>query len=251
MSSTQITNPWLLTRAVNPHARLNLICFPYAGGGAQIFNSWQTGLITGEIQVYGVQYPGRGSRVREQAFTESGALVDAFLPHLLPLLSKPFALFGHSMGAIIAFEVARRLQNERGLRPQRLIVSGRRAAQLPRTDRLTYNLPDAEFTEELRRLNGTPKEVLDHPELMQLMMGIIRADFTLTQTYKYVPGPQLTCPLSVFGGLDDTDVAREQLEAWCQQTTSDCSLKMFEGDHFFIQTNQAAVLKTIRQQLLH
>lgn len=251
MSSTQITNPWLLTRTVNPHARLNLICFPYAGGGAQIFNSWQTGLITGEIQVYGVQYPGRGSRVREQAFTESSALVDAFLPHLLPLLNKPFALFGHSMGAIIAFEVARRLQTEHGLRPERLIVSGRRAAQLPRTDRLTYNLPDAEFTEELRRLNGTPKEVLDHPELMQLMMGIIRADFTLTQTYKYVPGPQLTCPLSVFGGLEDTDVSREQLEAWCRQTTSDCSLKMFEGDHFFIQTNQAPVLKTLRQQLLH
>lgn len=250
MSSTQPTNPWLLMRTVNPHARLNLICFPYAGGGAQIFNSWQTGLITGEIQVYGVQYPGRGSRVREQPFTDSSSLVEAFLPHLLPLLNKPFALFGHSMGAIIAFEVARHLQNDHGLRPERLIVSGRRAAQLPRTDRLTYNLPDAEFTEELRRLNGTPTEVLDHPELMQLMIGIIRADFTLTQTYKYTPGPQLTCPLSVFGGFDDTDVSREQLEAWCRQTTSSCSLKMFEGDHFFIQTNQAPVLKTIREQLL-
>ncbi len=238
-------------RTANPHARLNLICFPYAGGGAQIFNSWQTGLITGEIQVYGVQYPGRGSRVREQAFTDSKSLVEAFVPHLLPVLHKPFVLFGHSMGAIIAFELARRLESEHGLRPEHLIVSGRRAPQMPMTGRVTYNLPDAEFTEELRRLNGTPREVLDHPETMQLMIGIIRADFTLTQTYKYVPGPQLTCPVSVFGGLEDTDVSRAQLEGWCEQTSNGCSLRMFEGDHFFIQTNQAAVLKTIREQLLH
>ncbi len=238
-------------RTVNPSARLNLVCFPYAGGGAQLFNSWHTGLLTGGIQVCAVQYPGRGSRVREQAFTDCKALVEAFVPHLLPVLNKPFALFGHSMGAIIAFEVARRLQNEHGLRPERLIVSGRRAPQIPMTDRVTYNLPDAEFTEELRRLNGTPTEVLDHPELMQMMIGIIRADFTLTQTYRYVPGPQLTCPMSVFGGLDDTDVSRAQLEAWCEQTSSGCSLRMFEGDHFFIQTNQAALLKALREQLLH
>lgn len=237
-------------RTVNANARLNLICFPYAGGGAQIFNSWHTGLVTSEIQVCAVQYPGRGSRVREQAFTDCQALVDAFMPHLLPLLNKPFALFGHSMGAIIAFEVARLLQEQYGLRAERLFVSGRRAAQIPMTERPTYNLPDKEFTEELRRLNGTPHEVLDHPELMQLMIGIIRADFTLTQTYKYLPGPKLNCPLSVFGGLRDTDVAREQLEAWCELTSNGCSLRMFEGDHFFIQTNQALVLKTVREQLL-
>ncbi len=237
-------------RTVNANARLNLICFPYAGGGAQLFNSWQTGLVTSEIQVCAVQYPGRGSRVREQAFTDCKALVEAFIPHLLPLLNKPFALFGHSMGAIVAFEVARLLQEQYGLRAERLIASGRRAPQTPMTDPPTYNLPDKEFTEELRRLNGTPQEVLDHPELMQLMIGIIRADFTVTQTYKYVPGPQLNCPLSVFGGLKDTDVSREHLEAWCQETSNVCSLRMFEGDHFFIQTNQANVLKIVREQLL-
>lgn len=237
-------------RTVNANARLNLICFPYAGGGAQLFNSWQTGLVTSEIQVCAVQYPGRGSRVREQAFTDCQSLVEAFIPHLLPLLNKPFALFGHSMGAIVAFEVARLLQEQYGLRAERLIASGRRAPQTPMTDPPTYNLPDKEFTEELRRLNGTPQEVLDHPELMQLMIGIIRADFTLTQTYNYVPGPQLNCPLSVFGGLKDTDISREQLQAWCQETSNVCSLRMFEGDHFFIQTNQAAVLKIVREQLL-
>lgn len=185
----------------------------------------------------------------EPAFTNCSALVDAFVPHLLPYLNRPFAFFGHSMGAIIAFEVARRLQ-ERGLKPVRLFISGRRAPQIPEQDRLTYKLPDAEFTEELRRLNGTPTQVLEHPELMQLMLPLIRADFTLTQTYTCVPGPPLNCPFSVFGGLYDDDVTRHQLEAWCEQTTSACSLKMFDGNHFFIQTAEAAVLKSIAEQLM-
>jgi len=153
------------------------------------------------------------------------------------------------MGAIIAFEVARRLQ-QGGLKPARLFFSGRRAPQIPAEDPQTYDLPDAEFTEELRRLNGTPTEVLEHPELMQLMLQVIRADFTLTQTYTYQPGPQLNCPFSVFGGLKDVDVTRHQLEAWCELTTSACSLRMFDGDHFFIQTATAAVLKTIAEQLM-
>lgn len=250
MSGKPVVNPWLLARAVNQHARLNLICFPYAGGSAQLFNNWQTGLGTSEIQVYSVQYAGRGSRMREPAFTDCKALVDAFIPNLLPVLTKPFALFGHSMGSIIAFEVARRLQEKHELRPERLIVSARRAPQIPRTGRTTYNLPDAEFKEELRRLNGTPQEVLDHPELMELMLGIIRADFTLTQTYNYVPGAQLTCPISVYGGVKDTDIPRPQLEGWCEHTSAGCSIRMFEGNHFFILSDQAGVLRTVREQLL-
>lgn len=247
MSSTRVANPWIVTRAVNPQARLNLVCFPYAGGGPQLFNSWQQSFP--EFQVCMVHYPGRGSRMDEPAFTDCSTLVDAFVPHLLPFVNKPFAFFGHSMGAIIAFEVARRLQ-QRGLKPARLFVSGRRAPQIPDEDEITYDLPDAEFTEELRRLNGTPKQVLEHPELMQLMLHIIRADFTLTETYKYQPGPPLNCPFSVFGGLQDVDITSHHLEAWCELTTSGCSLRMFEGDHFFIQTATAAVLKTIAEQLI-
>lgn len=250
--STKITNPWLLTRTINPQARLNLICFPYAGGGAQLFNNWQRALgAATDIQVYAVQYPGRGSRVREQPFTDCSAMVRAFLPHLLPVLNKPFALFGHSMGAIIAFHVTRVLQQQHGLKPERLIVSGRHAPHVSVDEPKTYNLPDKEFMEELRRLNGTPAEVLAHPELMQLMLGIIRADFTLTQTYTYEPGPPLACPLSVFGGLGDFDVTREHLEAWCELSSGACMVRMFEGDHFFIQSEEATVVRAIKEQLAH
>ena len=196
-----------------------------------------------------VQYPGRGSRIAEASFTNCTALVDALMPYLLPFVNKPFAFFGHSMGAIIAFEVARRLQ-QRGLKPARLFVSGRRAPQIPTSDRKTYDLPDAEFTEELRRLNGTPAQVLEHPELMQLMLQVIRADFTLVQTYEYEPGPPLNCPFSVFGGVQDVEVTSHHLEAWCELTTGGCSVRMFDGDHFFIQTATGAVLKSIADQLI-
>ncbi len=227
---------------------MNLICFPYAGGGAQIFNNWQAAFA--QIQICAVQYPGRGRRVSEEPFTDCRELVQALLPNLLPFLNKPFAFFGHSMGAIIAYEVARNVQEQHGLKLERLIASGRRGPQLPPTERVTYNLPDPEFIEELRRLNGTPHEVLDHPELMQLMMGIIRADFQLTQTYQFSPGPQLSCPFSIFGGLEDAHVTPEHLEAWCELTSSECSIKMFEGDHFFLQTNDKPLLRAINEQLV-
>lgn len=250
MSSVTATNPWLLMRALNPQARLYLFCFPYAGGGAQIFNSWQRAFTapTG-IQVCPVQYPGRGGRLSESAFTDCRALVEAFVPHILPLLDKPFAFFGHSMGAIIAFEVAQLLRRQLGLQPAHLFVSGRRAPQIPSRQPPTYNLPDAEFTEELRRLNGTPTQVLEHSELMQLVLGIIRADFMLTQTYTFAPEPPLSCPMSIFGGLQDEGITREHLAAWCEQTTGGCSLRMFSGDHFFLQTAEGLLLQTIRQEL--
>jgi surfactin synthase thioesterase subunit len=187
--------------------------------------------------------------MREPSFTDCRLLVEAFVPHMIPLLDKPFALFGHSMGAIIAFEVARQVRRLSGLQPAHLFVSGRRAPPVPPREPHTYNLPDAEFREELRRLNGTPPQVLDHPELMQLMLKIIRADFTLTQTYVYTPEPVLNCPMSVFGGLDDTGVKREDLAAWCEKTTGGCSLRMFAGDHFFLQAAEASLLRIIRQEL--
>ena len=187
--------------------------------------------------------------MREPSFTDCRLLVEAFLPHMLPLLDKPFALFGHSMGAIVAFEVARAVRRQRNLQPAHLFVSGRRAPQVPHREPFTYNLPDDEFTEELRRLNGTPREVLEHAELMKLMLGIIRADFTLTQTYVYTQEPPLTAPISIFGGLDDTDITREDLADWCKETTGACSLRMFEGDHFFIHAAEASLLRLIREEL--
>jgi medium-chain acyl-[acyl-carrier-protein] hydrolase len=185
----------------------------------------------------------------EPPFTSVPALVDAMLPALLPHFTKPFAFFGHSMGAMIGFELARQLRRETGRAPLKLFVSGQRAAQLPRTSAITYNLPEPEFLEELRRLNGTPPEVLEHPELMSLLLSLLRADFELVQTYDYQPGEPLNCPIAAFGGVQDVDIPRSHLDAWREQTTSSFSLQMFPGDHFFLHSSQALLLRCLSKHL--
>lgn len=176
-------------------------------------------------------------------------MVVAIAEAIKPYLDRPYAFFGHSMGAMISLDLARLLRSEQVQPPPlHLFVSGRRAPQLPATSRHTYDLPEAEFIEELRRLNGTPREVLEHPELMQLMIPLLRADFSVCQTYEYAPEPPLSCPITVFGGVED-ETGREQLEAWREQTTSTFTLRMFPGDHFFIHEAQPQILQTIGQQL--
>lgn len=250
MMNQQTVNPWFPGRVANPHAALNLFCFPYAGGGAQVFRRWQEAFPPDkQVQVYAAQYPGRASRLREPPIKDCRAMVEALAPFILPLTERPFAFFGHSMGAIVAFELARLLRRRHGREPVRLFVSGRRAPQVPSQEPPTYELPDAEFVEELRRLNGTPQEVLEHPELMQLMLPIIRADFTLTQSYVYEPEPPLDCPITVFGGTDDADVSREHLSAWCEHTTAPCALQMFAGDHFFLNVARDDLVRAITREL--
>lgn len=184
MTSALITSSWLTCSSPNHQAILRLLCFPYAGGGANIFRTWQDNLPT-TVEVCPVQLPGRERRLLEPPFTDLRFLVEAAARALLLYLDRPFAFFGHSMGATISFELARHLRQEKNVKPVHLFVSGRRAPQLPERHASTYDLPGAEFLEELRRLKGTPKEVLEHPELMELMLPLLRADFELIQTYQY------------------------------------------------------------------
>jgi medium-chain acyl-[acyl-carrier-protein] hydrolase len=188
--------------------------------------------------------------MNEPPFKSVPVLVEAMLPALLPHFDKPFAFFGHSMGAMISFELARRLRKETGREPLKLFVSGQRAPQLPRTSDITYNLPEPEFLEELRRLNGTPREVLEHPELMSLLLSLLRTDFELVQTYDYQPGEPLNCPIAAFGGVQDEDIPRSDLDAWREQTTSSFTLQMFPGDHFFLHSSQALLLQRLSEHLL-
>lgn len=243
------TNPWLLRPGPNPRAALRLFCFPYAGGSANIFHSWPQGL-PASVEVCAVQLPGRGSRLLETPFTNLNQLVRAAAEALLPHLSEPFALFGHSMGARICFEFTRHLEKEHGIKPTHLFVSGCRAPQIPDTEPPIYDLPEPEFLEELRELSGTPQEVLDHPELMQLMLPLLRADFEVAQTYSCpsVDEP-LDRPVTVFGGLQDEDITREHLEAWRALTSGPFSLYMFPGDHFFINTSRSLLLRRLAVEL--
>jgi medium-chain acyl-[acyl-carrier-protein] hydrolase len=230
-------------------ARVRLFCFPYAGGSALIFRQW-TELLPPAVEVRAAHLPGRGARLRERPFEDVHSLVEAILPVMAGQLDRPFALFGHSMGGAIAFELSRRLRATLGVEPRRLFISGRGAPHLAETTRPIYDLPDEEFKEELRRLNGTPAEVLDHPELIEMLLPMLRADITLSQTYKCESRPSLSCPLTVFGGLDDTHDEPEALEAWREHTTGPFKRLMFEGDHFFVNTARHPLLREVGAALL-
>jgi medium-chain acyl-[acyl-carrier-protein] hydrolase len=149
------------------------------------------------------------------------------------------------MGATLAFEVARLLRDEKRQMPVHLFVSARRAPHLSEREPPVHNLPEAEFIKELGRLNGTPPEVLEHPELMELMLPLLRADFCVSETYTYQPGLPLDCPVTVYGGLLDQHVSREQLEGWREHTTGPFALQMMMGDHFFINASQPLLLRAL------
>ncbi|NJO48502.1 MAG: thioesterase [Leptolyngbyaceae cyanobacterium RM2_2_4] len=223
---------WVTCPTPKPDAHLRLFCFPYAGGSSLNFRSWADHL-PATVELCPIELPGRGPRMQEKPFTQLQPLIQAIAPALIPYLDKSFAFFGHSMGALVSFELAHLLRKDFGCSPSHLFVSGRRAPQLPDPDPPIHTLPDAEFIEELRRLNGTPEAVLQHDELMQLLLPTLRADFAVLETYRYTPAPPFDCPITAFGGLQDQDVGSEPLGAWREQTCADFSLHLFPGDHFF------------------
>ena len=239
---------WVTCPKPNPQASLRLFCFPYAGGGALSFRNWP-GELPSTVEVCLIELPGRGMLLNEPPFTQLALLVEGIAQSILPYINKPFAFFGHSMGGLTSFEVARFLRRLHGRGPFHLFVSGRRAPQIPDSSPSIHALPDTDFIEELRRLNGTPEEVLANRELMQLVLPALRADFAVLETYIYQPELPLNCPITVFGGLQDPEVDYEMLEAWQKQTTAAFSMQMFLGDHFFIHTAQSLLLQSLEQTL--
>jgi medium-chain acyl-[acyl-carrier-protein] hydrolase len=248
MTTATAFDSWIAFRKPNPQARLRLFCFPHAGTGASIFRTWSDGLPT-DVEVCPVQFPGRGTRLAETPFTRLAPLVQAIAQALVPLLDKPFAFFGHSLGALVGFELARQLRRQSGVQPVRLFISADRAPQIPHRDRPLHALTEGELLHELRRLNGIPGKVLEEAELMQIMLPILRADFAVYETYVYSAELPLNCPISTFGGLQDRRVSRGDIEAWRDQTSSSFSLRMFDGDHFFLNTTQPLLLQALSQKL--
>jgi len=233
---------------VNPRAHLRLFCFPYAGGGASAYRGWAASL-PADVEVCPVQLPGRESRLREPAFVRPEPLVLALADVLQPLLDLPYAFFGHSLGALIAFELARELRRRAQPLPVHLFVSARRAPQVPARERPIHDLPEEEFLAELRKLKGTPEEVLQHAELMRLLGPVLRADFAVNETYAYVAGEPLDLGISAFGGLGDEEVTREDLAQWSDHTRGPFRLRMLPGDHFFLHSGRDLITESVARDL--
>ena len=236
------TESWLKCYKPLPDAELRLFCFPYAGSSAISFRSWSD-LLPPTVEVYSIELPGRGTRMKEFLYRKMEPLVEAIAPALLSKLDKPFAFFGHSMGAIVAFECCRLLRKNYSLLPFRLFVSGRNAPHLPDPDPPVHNASKAAFIEELRRFKGTPEEILNSDAMMELLLPILRADFEVLETYRYIEKSPLECPITAFGGLEDVKTTAEGLEAWGEHTIDFCSLYELAGDHFFINSARSLLLK--------
>lgn len=241
-----VLTPWIAYTRSNSQARIRLFCLPYAGGAASMFRDWSAHL-PGTIEVCPIQLPGREGRIRERPVEQSDDLVEAMVTALRPHLDKPFAFWGYSMGALLSFELARRLRRENLMEPVHLFVAAHRAPQRPNRIPPIHQLPEAAFVRELRQLNGTPEEVLGNEELMQLLLPVLRSDFTLVETYAYRDGEPLNCSISAFGGLQDHQVSSDELKAWAEQTRNGFKLRMFPGDHFFLHQHRTQLLSFIAQ----
>lgn len=250
MSKTKTSfNRWVTCPQPNPQAKLRLFCLPYAGGNAMVFRTWANHLPS-TIEVCPLELPGRGRQMTLPPHTQMQPLVREIAENINPYLDKPFAIFGHSMGGLVSFELTRLLKSNYNLTPLHLFISARNAPQVPPTRRPIYNLPDAEFWQEILKYNGTPDNLMENKDIIELFLPIIRADFTVLDTYIYSPQPAFDFPLTVFAGLEDKSFANYELEAWQEHTTADFCLQMFQGDHFFLRSHEKLLLKTIAEKLM-
>jgi len=242
------TSSWFQRSRNDLESRLRLFCFPYAGGGTAVFRNWSRELGP-QIAVTPALLPGREIKLREPLYTKLEPLIEQLASHIAPYLDRPFALFGHSMGAVIAFELARRVRLQHGVEPDHLFISAKNAPHLSAINRRRHDLPEPEFLQMLERMNGTPREVLENLELREIIVPLLRADFAVCDTYSYVPDLPLKCPITVLGGEEDNQVSLRALEGWVEQTTGDFRLHMLPGDHFFINHAPLKVLDVVNKTL--
>lgn len=233
---------WFDRRFRSATASHSLYCFPFAGGSSTYYADWENGF-TGPVELVPVQLPGRGARMTEQPATDIHKLADE-LADAIAGEPTEVLLFGHSMGAILAFEVSRRLSAVH--RPVRhLFVTGRPAPTIPRPVSPVSDLPRPEFVQMLREYGAADEAIFEHEELLDLLMPMIRADFAMIESYRRRPGPLLSCPISAWCGDGDPEVPPAAMRPWGDQTSGRFRLSVLPGGHFFLTENQSEIVRAV------
>ena len=226
-----------------------LVCIPYAGGSAHVYNKWKT-LLKDKVDVHAVQLPGRGNRFRDPVATEIEQVISPLASAMKTLFDKPFILFGHSMGGLLAFELARRCQLLFGIVPLCLFVSGCRAPKRVGLDQSYAQLDDERFLNAVNRYGAIPDEVFLNADLRSIVLPALRADYAILESYRYHKEAPLDCPIVSFGGQQDSEVSADDLQAWEEETTRPFQRHLLTGGHFFIRESEADLLAIVNRYLL-
>lgn len=243
-------NLWVIRPSLNGDASKRLFCIPFAGGGASIYRPWAN-LLGLTVEVCPIQLPGREGRLFESPLTQIDALVALLKTQISPYLDRPYAIYGHSMGALITYELAHAIAVDDSLNnPERIFVAAHRAPHLPPQRPPISALPDNAFIEKLKQYGGFNDEILNHAEMMELVLPTIRADFKLCESYEHRIRQKLNCPIHVFAGTEDTQTLVETTHAWDQCSTTTVTSTLFNGGHFFLNTCQQKVIEAIKTALL-
>jgi surfactin synthase thioesterase subunit len=233
-----LAGSWM-DREPRPAARVRLFCLPYAGGGVSAYRAWQPHL-PAEIDLCPIQLPGRERRYRERLCTSLTPLVSSLATALAPHVGQPYALFGHSMGALVAFELARELRRRGAPAPVRLFVSALKPPQdLSARPRDRHRLDDDALLDDIRRFGGTPASLLEDGEVMRLVLPILRADFAMLETHRHYDESPLDTPIAAFAGTHDPEAPPAAMDGWRAQTSAPFRLSVMPGDHFFLQARAA------------
>ncbi len=243
-------NTRCLRRLTQKPASLRLVCFPNAGAGASLFRRWAT-LFSDGIELHAIQLPGREDRLAQSPSRRLTDAATAVAGELAPMIDKPMVLFGHSMGAILAYETARLLEQMKSRPLAGLIISGQGAPSLQSsTQRCRYDSGDDALLADLHRLNGTPAELLADRALMAAYLPTLRADYEVLDTYQWARGARISCPVIAYSGLQDSEVTAATVAGWEQMTTASYVERWFEGEHFYLFDNQHSVLPTLVQDVM-
>ena len=245
-----MSGSWWTVPIRRPSAELQLFCLPHAGGGAAMFVPLAS-LLPEAIQLQAILLPGREARFREPAHARMTPLIVALADALAPGLAGRYALFGHSMGALVAFELARELRRRGQRLPELLIVSGRRSPDLVLDERPLHLLSDQAFVAEIQaRYGGIPQMILDEPELMALFLPTLKADFAVFETHRFVPEPPLACALTFYGGDADPQSAPAASAGWSSLVAGPTSRRIFPGGHFYLNEQRGALADALAEDLL-
>lgn len=225
-----------------------LYCLPFAGGTAHFYQDWALPRLK-DLPVHAVELPGRGLRLRESLVPDMSSLVDDLLTHVMPAIEGPFALFGHSMGALLAYELTRALARMGRPLPSLLLVSACRAPHLPARNDPWHDLPEDALITEVENLAGTPLGALQNDDIRAMMVPVFRSDFRLVEQYCHQPAAPLPVPIKAFGGADDPLVYPEDLAGWADHTTDFRGRRLFHGGHFYLNAHADDLAADLRRTL--